>query len=95
MKSRRRIAFLKAQDHANRISDYSRDLRPAEWGSVISLHSGNPEPLMSALGQKQTLVGACPDHVGFTPKGGHSALQGRSWLFDHLVSECKERRRDP
>jgi hypothetical protein len=32
---RRRIAFLKAQDHANcglEWSDYSRDLRPAKWG---------------------------------------------------------------
>ena len=26
-----------------------------EWGSVISLHVSNPEPPMSALGQKQTL----------------------------------------
>jgi hypothetical protein len=34
--------------------DYSRDLRPAEWGSVISLHGSNPESLMSALGHKQT-----------------------------------------
>jgi hypothetical protein len=34
--------------------DYSRDLRPAEWGSVISLHGSNPESLMSAMGHKQT-----------------------------------------
>jgi hypothetical protein len=33
MKSRRRIAFLKAWDYANRIGDYSRDLRLAKWGS--------------------------------------------------------------
>jgi hypothetical protein len=26
----------------------------SEMGSVISLHGSNPEPLMSALGQKQT-----------------------------------------
>jgi hypothetical protein len=32
MKSRRRIAFLKAWDHANCIDDYSRDLRLAKWG---------------------------------------------------------------
>jgi tripartite-type tricarboxylate transporter receptor subunit TctC len=32
MKSRRRIAFLKAWDHANSIDDYSRDLRPTKWG---------------------------------------------------------------
>jgi hypothetical protein len=54
MKSRRRIAFLKAQDHANCIDDYSRDLRLAKWGSGVSVHGSNPEPLMSALGQKQT-----------------------------------------
>src|SRR6516225_11545625 len=36
MKSRRRIAFLKAWDHANCIDDYSRDLPLAKWvqGSV-------------------------------------------------------------
>ena len=28
--------------------DYIRDLRPAKWGSGISLHGSNPEPLMSA-----------------------------------------------
>jgi hypothetical protein len=36
------------------IGDYSRDLRPAEWGSGVSLRSSNPKPLMSALGQKRT-----------------------------------------
>jgi hypothetical protein len=52
---RRLIAFTKAQDYANDISDYSRDLRPAKWGSGVSLHGSKPEPLMSALGQKRTL----------------------------------------
>ena len=33
------------------MTDYIRDLRPAEWGSGV----GCTEPLMSALGQKQTL----------------------------------------
>jgi hypothetical protein len=33
---------------------YSRDLRPAEWGSGVSLHGSNPDLLMSALGQKRT-----------------------------------------
>jgi hypothetical protein len=56
MKSRRRIAFLKAWDHANRFNNYSRDLRVAKWGSGVSLHGSNPGPLMSALGQKQTLL---------------------------------------
>jgi len=36
------------------LDDYSRDLRPAEWGSGVSLRSSNPKPLMSALGQKRT-----------------------------------------
>jgi hypothetical protein len=36
------------------MTDYSRDLRLAKWGSGASLHGSNPEPLMSALGQKQT-----------------------------------------
>jgi hypothetical protein len=35
--------------------DYIRDLRQAKWGSGVSLHGSNPEPLMSALGQKRTL----------------------------------------
>jgi len=43
------MAFPKALDHANDIDDYSRDLRPAKWGSGITLHGSNPEPLMSAL----------------------------------------------
>jgi hypothetical protein len=29
-------------------------LRLAKWGSEVSLHGSNPEPLMSALGQKRT-----------------------------------------
>jgi hypothetical protein len=51
MKSRRRIAFLKAQDHANSVADYSRVLRPAEWGSRLLVQSKNPKSHMSALGQ--------------------------------------------
>ena len=58
MKSRRRIAFLKASDHANCIDDYSRDLRLAKWVSEVSLHGSNFEPLMSALGQKRTFCAA-------------------------------------
>jgi hypothetical protein len=36
------------------MADYIRDLLPTKWGSGVSLHGSNPEPLMSALGQKQT-----------------------------------------
>jgi hypothetical protein len=48
MKSRRRIAFLKAQDYAKCNDDYSRDLRLVKWGSGVILHGTNPEPVMSA-----------------------------------------------
>jgi hypothetical protein len=54
MKSRRRIGFPKAWDYA-------------DWGAItagicnrrngvqgVSAHGSNPQPLMSALGQKQT-----------------------------------------
>jgi len=34
--------------------DYIRDLRLGKWGSAVSLRGSNSEPLMSALGQKQT-----------------------------------------
>jgi hypothetical protein len=37
-----------------RSGDYSRDLRPAKWGSEASLHGNNVELFMSALGHKQT-----------------------------------------
>jgi hypothetical protein len=37
------------------MTDYIRDLRPAKWGSGVSLRGSNSEPLMSALGQKRTL----------------------------------------
>jgi hypothetical protein len=30
-------------------------LQGAKWGSGVSLHGSNPDPPMSALGQKQTL----------------------------------------
>jgi hypothetical protein len=59
-KSRRRIACPKAQEHAKSVAHYSRDLRPAKWGSGVSLRGSNPEPLMSALGQEQTFSGQAP-----------------------------------
>jgi hypothetical protein len=37
------------------LTNYIRDLRLTKWGSGVSLHSSNPKPLMSALGQKRTL----------------------------------------
>ena len=56
IKTRRRIAFSKAglRDFRLQKCDYSRYLRPAKRGSGVRLHGSNPEPLMSALGQKRT-----------------------------------------
>jgi hypothetical protein len=59
MKSRRRIACPEAQDHANSVGDYSRDLRPAEWGSEGGLHGSNLELFMSAMGHKRTFSEVC------------------------------------
>ena len=42
------------------MADYIRDLLPTKRGSGVSLHGSNPEPLMSALGQKQTLQSVRP-----------------------------------
>jgi hypothetical protein len=66
---RRRIAHPRLR--TTRVSrwDYSRDLRQAKWGSGISLHGGNPEPLMSALGQKQT--SARRSLMTLYPQSGH------------------------
>jgi hypothetical protein len=43
----------KAQDYAI-MADYNRNLRSAKRVSGVGLHGSNPEPLMSALGQKRT-----------------------------------------
>jgi hypothetical protein len=51
MKSRRRIAFPEAQDYA----DYGFITAGiSDRGLRVQLHGNNPEPLMSALGQKRT-----------------------------------------
>src|SRR6516164_6539968 len=62
---RRRIAHPKGLG-LRRFSkwDYSRDLRPAKWGSGIKLHSSNSEPPMSALGQKRTFPASFDHLVG-------------------------------
>jgi hypothetical protein len=54
--------------------DYSRDLRSAKWGSGVSLHGNNPEPPMSALGQKGDIA-VCPHHLRFTPESGHRSAR--------------------
>jgi len=70
MKSRRRIACPEAQDQASCIDDYSRDLRPAKWGSEASLHGNNVELLHVRFGSKAD-IGVRPRHVRFTLKSGH------------------------
>jgi hypothetical protein len=47
------------------MNDYIRDLQPAKWGSGVSLRGSDPEPLMSAMGQKRTL--ACPRRMSAIP----------------------------
>src|SRR5262249_15228757 len=54
MKSRRRIASPKKAHTPD--FDYSRDLRPAEWGSGVSLQCSDPEQATFALGHKQTFA---------------------------------------
>src|SRR5215472_4608223 len=57
VKSRRRIASPRAQDHAD--GDTDRRLQqgsvPCGMGFGVTLHSSNLDLPMSALGQKQTL----------------------------------------
>jgi hypothetical protein len=52
MKSRRRIAFSKAQDRADLQCNYSRDLQVGEIGSEVNLPSSNFKPPMSARGHR-------------------------------------------
>jgi hypothetical protein len=76
------------------MTDYIRDLRQAEWGSAVTLHGSNPELLMSALGQKQTLkrlhpMSALPPkadiadamrNVRFVPKGDNVQRSKNSFV---------------
>ena len=56
MKLRRRIAgsLPRYADDGFQRPDYSRDLRSAEWGSMINLRCKSLESPMSQVGQKQT-----------------------------------------
>jgi hypothetical protein len=76
------------------MADYIRDLRPAKWGSGISLRGSNRKPPMSALGQKRTLrwstaMSAIPPKadiprrlpdVRFVPKADIPRC-GRNWRY--------------
>jgi hypothetical protein len=55
-------------DEGNWPTPIFRELRPAKWGSGRSLRSSDPEPLMSALGQKHAERGT---DVRFAPESGH------------------------
>ena len=75
------------------VADYTRDLRPAKWGSEVRLRGSNPDPLMSALGHKQT----------FALQKGMSALPPKATEIADIVDAeegqnisappCKFRRR--
>jgi len=61
MKSRRRIAFPKAQNCADsglERCNYITDQRPEEWGSEVTLQGSNLSRPISAVGQKQTFCAA-------------------------------------
>ena len=76
-------------------------------GFWVGLHGSNPEPLMSALGQKQTSgylrsmsalppkadIGSARRDVRFVPKADSRAA-ANCRLFDHLIGERKQVRRD-
>src|SRR5215472_8279642 len=81
---RRAPAALPSQRlEGNLRCDYSRDLRPAERGLSTILHSCNPEPPMSALGQKRhcPVSGRCPLY----PQ--KRTLTGNSWMS----ASCQKR----
>ena len=80
MKSRRRIAFTKAGTTPNR-TDYSRDLRPAEWGPNVILRSNNPQDRMSALGHKRTF-------------GSRHLMSQKRTLFSTIVMSALCQKRD-
>jgi hypothetical protein len=49
------IASSHSADFRLQQYNYSRDLRPAKWGSGVSVQGSNSESLMSASGHKRTL----------------------------------------
>jgi hypothetical protein len=71
--------------------NYSRDLRLAKWGSEVSVHGSIPEPLMSALGQKQTsrlvrVMSALPQKRTLVTGVGMSALcQKRTYAVQQFA----------
>jgi hypothetical protein len=72
MKSRRRIAFSKANDRVNvglRHSQSNQEIAIGKIGALVSLRSSNPEPPMSALGHSLPgPAGRRSSHVRYAPK---------------------------
>jgi hypothetical protein len=89
---RRRIAHPKLGLRRFSKSDYSRVLRPAKWGSGVSVQGSNPEPLMSALSQKRhctparRLHGADESRLALhgASSGGAAMIASKS---DHICGE--------
>jgi hypothetical protein len=57
MKSRRRIAFPRRNNHVSMTGDQIRNLRPAKWGPMACLRSNNLARRMSLEGQTERLGG--------------------------------------
>src|SRR5262249_20706215 len=79
MKSRRRMLAPRlgnsADDDCQRC-DYSKDLQPAKWASLINLHCKNLDPWMSLTGHER-LFGALQNSSAFpfkTDLDGSSAI---------------------
>ena len=68
-KSRRRIAFTKAQGLRRLGRDYSRVLRATEWASRVKVARQQSCAADVRFGSKADLLGAVLD-VRFTPKSG-------------------------
>jgi hypothetical protein len=88
IKSRRRIAFLKAQDCADYCSQRIRlqqGFATSEMGFGVCLHSSNLEPLMSALGQKRTSQSVRP--MSALPPKADIADRAQSIVFG-LSAHC-------
>ena len=90
MKSRRRIAFTKAQDCADLGCNYSRDLRPVEWASIIILRSSNLGRSTSEPGHllpRRSLAGAAE-----RPPTPDTKVDGRRGRKGPLATEVRCRK---
>jgi hypothetical protein len=80
MKSRRRIAFPKAQDHAKCIDDYSRDLQSVEWG--VSCHFAHQQLARAHVSSgSKADISECPRNVRYSPESGHPSARSRCQLW--------------